>query len=282
MSLIDPRTGRLYDFIPRPGDAAPPGGVTSLRQRWGARELLSTFTRTADVFVDTGDLDHVRAIDLQMRFALNGTGNVPVSPFTFSMPALANTQLAVTVNRSVDPDAAPTGDVYLMPIGGIGSGGETLPVDVIVSRRLTVRVDFIPSPGTTGTPVWVEMMATPVENIGTRNRVVGWPEVNAGVPASGFVAAVASPANVQLLAARASRAQFIIVNTSTNADMIVRFGPGASWVGPTGTLVLPANTFSEYESPIGGYRGAVTASWNNAAPDGGALITEGNYFSPGQ
>jgi len=278
MRGVDPVTGELLDFTPLRGDSPEAHDVSKrggARRRWGNRVLLSTnplipasgAVRATATLIDTGDLGQARAINLQMRFAsvvagFSGQAFLPFSPRANAFAA--GLTLTVNVRRGTDPQAPPTVDSFAMPQQGL-----ILPFDIVTAR--TFGVDVVLSGGTGA--IWVEAVATVVEDIATANKVPGW-----AVSAPAFFASVASPAQVVLLPAFAARAQFIIVNTSTNADMIVKFGNGATWVGPSGSVVLPKNMFASYESPVGGYSGIVTGSWNNGAPDGGAIITEGTYF----
>lgn len=250
---------------------------------WGQRVLLSNiaalinappFAKLRATVLELPDAGRPRPIAVQMRFAFNSTssGNNPLLPFSPIWPAsppLAT--LRVTLRRGLDPQASVSVETKT-----IGAFPQQFPWDILVQRNLGIDVELV---GGTPTSIWIETVAAPVDLPAWRDQIKGWNR-NVTTPAN-FVAAVASPAQVTLLAANEARAQFIIVNTSTNADMIIDLGGGlggASWVIPTGSIVLPRNLFASYESPIGGFSGGpITASWT-AAPNGGALVTEGAYF----
>jgi hypothetical protein len=122
--------------------------------------------------------------------------------------------------------------------------------------------------------LWINVVATPVCQASPHALLTGWD----GVAQQTFVAAVASPLFVELAPYRNTRRSIYVVNTSTNADLILAFGEtqNASWVGPVGAIVLPQNTFATWEAPADGVPYTrITASWNNPTPNGGCLITEG-------
>lgn len=283
--LVDPDTGELLDN-PAPGrygDQVPgSGGTRTPRRRWGTRVLLSNipalmnaqpFARSRATVVETQDLGHPRLIDVQMRFALNAStqGNQPIQPFTPIFPlAPPLAALRIVLRRGLTPTGSVSTDTKTLT-----TFPQAFPWDILLERNLGIDVELIAG---TPTSLWIEVIATPVQYPGYRDQVRGWTR---NVTLTNFIAAVASPANVILLPANETRVQFFIVNTSTNADMIVALGdPGigpASWAIPTGSIVLPRNQFASYESPIGGFAGGpITASWT-AAPTGGALVTEGAY-----
>jgi hypothetical protein len=217
--------------------------------------------------VDTDDLGVPRALNLQLRFALNqilqGTSQ-PILPFSPRYPI--GVPISVETRRSVDARASLITETSI-----IQTTSDVLPFDIITARKLgvTVRVGAVP-----GTTVWVEAVATPVEDIATQNKILGWPVVNSQV----FSGASNAVQQVFLIP-NADRVQFVIVNTSTDGNLILSFGPAlASWAGPVGTIVLPKNMFASYESPVGGFRGQVSGIWDGAAPTGGALVTEGTFF----
>jgi hypothetical protein len=284
MSLFG-RRGNLEDFIPHAGDPAYVAKITSKAQRWGSRYLLSTdpallnlqsgIARNKATAIDTGTLPRTCQIHTQMRFALNGPNNGPILPFTPFCPLLTGifASLQVNVRRGADEQAPSTADVF-----GVDQAVGVLPFDILPARSLGIDLTLV-SPGGFST-VWVETISTIVNEPATRDKIIGWPRLSAATAPQALVAAVASPASVQFFRDRADRVQFIIVNTSTNANLILSFGTAdATWVGPVGAIVLPMNGFFSYESPVGGWRGRVTGSWNHAAPNGGALVTEGVYYS---
>jgi hypothetical protein len=306
--LFGPR-GQLQDFVPLPGDPTPEeqrkqGGHGS-RQRWGNTILLSNRTdlvqpaRTSATVVDTGDLHEAKPINIQMRFAVaqqQGAGGgkftlIAKLPFRPVFPGLGlapGTFLRVRVRRGTDPNAGVVVDEYRSLQT---STNDTFGVDTITARSLGIELELVAPAGQLAT-VYVETIATIVGREAQRNRLPGYPAI---VNAVNFVAASNVP--LAILNPHADRAQFIICNTSTNANMIVAFDPptdtpapvapgpiypvsAAAGPPPSGTLVLPANQFATYESPIGGWRGQVSAVWDNGAPNGGALVTEGAYFGP--
>jgi hypothetical protein len=283
MSLFS-RRGDLQDFVPLPGDPAYVAKITSKAQRWGSRFLLSTDpallnsrpprARNKVTAIDTGTLPRTHQIHVQMRFALNGANDNPILPFTPSCPLSPGiaAQLQVNVRRGTDEQGATTSDAF-----GVDSAIGVLPFDIMPARSMGIDLALTAAGLTT---VWVETIATIVNEPAARDKIIGWPRLSAATAPQALVAAVASPASVQFFRDRADRAQFIIVNTSANADLILSFGVAdATWVGPVGAIVLPMNGFFSYESPVGGWRGRVTGSWNHAAPTGGALVTEGVYYS---
>lgn len=274
--------GQLRDYMPRPGDPQPPPGhvdQTSHRQRWGQRVWLNTdptvptqkpFTRPSATVVDTGDLGRSHLIDVQFRFALTNTttGNAEL-PFVPTWSSGNSVGLKISVKRGLDPQATVAEDTYFI----VENTTNMVPFDIVAARSLTINVELTLPGGNLG-QVWLDCIATIVDDVSTKDRVIGYPVGGVGV----FVPAVASPGRATIAAASSKRVQFIVVNTSTNANLILSFDSAASWVGPHGNIVLPANSFATYESPIGGYSGIVTGSWDVAVPNGGALVSSGSYF----
>jgi len=275
--------GTLQDYIPRPGDPSPTVGHRndSKRQKWGGRYLISNFRNLRDAgvrnsvtVVSTGNLPLPMPIDVQLRFAANGTNNQPVLPFTYNMTGSA-TKLLVRVRRGTDPTASPTLDEYPMFPGNV------FPIDVITSRNLGVDV-IAQGLAVDDTTVWVEAIATPLQDIGPINKVYPWNVVtNQSFRATSAVGTVLLPYN-------SSRQQFYICNTSTDADLGIGFITGGqdaiapadlpTWPTTNIAFVLPRNSFAVYESPCPcGFKGHVTGVWSNAGT-GGALITEGAAF----
>lgn len=265
--------GGLTDFQRRVGDPALPvahplAGHGAAR-RWGKAVRLTVAgvpqPVNAATLIETGDLGQTYPIQLRFRFAPINPSNVDEAPVVWSRltPALLAGTLTIKVRRGTDPNA-PVG--VTESVLALGTASDTPDFDVVMARNLGVDVRIV------GAGLWVECVATEVHVEDYRDRIVGWTTVN---PAGGFfVAAVASPANVLLMNARKARVGFTLVNTSTNADMIVNFGTGASWVGPVGSIVLPAGSFSSFSSGFGGFNGDISASWNAAVPNGGILVTE--------
>jgi hypothetical protein len=270
--IIDER-GNLHDYIPRIGDPPPPGSKRggSKRQRWGGvRFLNKNSPNNRAVIIDTGDLGKIYPIDVQLRFAANAgaVGDNPVLPWTARFTELSGTVI-VTVIRSYDPDSAPIQETFVIDGNQAHPPfvGQTLPFDIINARALTVIVELFGAtlPGSPG--IWAEANATIAEEIADVAKVVGAP-----LQRNKFYAT--SAVLQQFLIAQPSRSQFIIVNTSTNADLMIGFDALTSWVGPVGSIVLPAIVpYASYESPSGGFRGDVFGIWNIAG-NGGALVTE--------
>lgn len=301
---VDPRTGELLDYIPRPGDPSYAQQMGKQRHsranRWGNRVLLAvqpsnntanlgtTQARNRATVVETGDLGIARPIAIQVRFALNGLGKpgLPFAPLTPPLISADVIQLRWTVRRGIDPSSTPTEDTYLQflsqPAGIVYGSIDRAPFDVIAARSLGIDVEIIQvGPTGSGPPTvsvltsnyWVEVVAYPIAVESEIQKMGAW----FNVVGPRFQAA--SAASVLLASNHAARCQFIIANTSTNANLYVSFGAPA--VIPTSaTLVLPAvPQFSVYESPIDGFRGPIYGIWDNAAPNGGALVTEGERMS---
>ena len=284
--------GTLQDFIPRPGDPPPsiPGRPDSKRQKWGGRVLLSDDAALQPfgimpraTLISTGDLKVPTPINIQLRFANNTgpTNRQPVLPFRY--PVQGGTQACrVVIRRGTDPTASPTEDSYIM------LPNDVLPIDTVTARELGVDVELnVPGAGA-GSTMWVEAIATPIEDVGPTNKV--YPYQVTQNPT--FIATNA--AAVALLPANSDRVQFFITNTSTDADLLLQFGLGPNlllpaWLpNPRGTLILPRGTFAVYESfspftfkgvpavaaPL---RGTIYGIWSNAG-NGGAMIHEGTAF----
>ena len=268
----------------------PPDFFTPRRatRQWGRRVLLAAngFAPAigtppltgVNTLIETHDLGRTYPINVQLRFAESDTDGNAILPFSAAFPTSFVSQFGCrfTVRRGTDMVAPVTSDEYIVqnPFGG--TAGQVLPFDIVTARSLGVDVEFFDTGSGLPEGIWVEAIATIVTDIGDQNKIQGY-----GVSTlQGVLAAVATPANTVLLPAHADRRQFVVVNTSTNADMILCFGEGASWGPPNvvGTIILPKNTFATYQSPVGGYTGIVSASWNDPAPNGGALVTEGTYF----
>lgn len=285
MSRVVGPYGDLQDYIGRTGDPSPATirpGHPSRRQRWGNRVKLSNNpngvfgpAKGSATVIDTGDLGRTHLFLVQMRFAAIAADGTPALPFFDEWP-LSNTTLTINVRRGVD-DLAPVAiDQFVMGQNGVG---DTLPFDVLAARD--IGVDLVLGNPAGQTSLWVEAITTIVTTPPIEAEVIGWPLRFGGTQ----IAAVATPGNVRLMASHNARAQFIIVNTSTNADLILSLDKSvipatgsATWgPPPVGSIILPKNVFATYESPVGGWRGEVWGSWNNAAPDNGAMVTEGLF-----
>lgn len=281
------RLGQLRDFEAFPGDEPPSffQNPDSMAQQWGRRILLTVNDFIANnpnptnvaTMIQTGDLGAAHPINVQLRFAQADSNGNPILPFTPAWPVSLTTGNVLTVNvrRGNDPVAPVTIDTYQLAADATGTAGPVLPFDIVTTRSLGIDVEY-DFPGGFANGVWVEAVATIVTTLSRQNQIFGW----AVASQEGVLPSVASPASRVLLTAHADRQQFVITNTSTNADLILSFAPTASWGPPVivGSIILPKNTFARYESPVGGYNGIVSGSWNNAAPDGGALVSEGTFF----
>ena len=283
---------RLQGGDPRVSAATP-------SDRWGNRVLLSnsailtssgpgTVTatggqppaRTSATIVSTRQFPLPRQISVGVRWALNDPAtNAPVLPFSSVMPPLTIVQQRALfrITQSVDPLAANFTDQF-----SVGPFPEEFPLDVLTARQLSVSVSM-PAQGAEPSPtsIWVEVIAGLVDEMSARNTIPGWSVNVNGIPIAApifptFVAAAAVGVSVPLLAANPGRTQFLIQNLSTDADLLLHFGGTAAWGPPiVGSIVLPRNQFSIYESPVGGFTGGVTGMWSTAAPTGGALVTQG-------
>jgi hypothetical protein len=245
--------------------------------RWGDRRLISDDaaqnnrgTNRRVVLVDTKDLGMPEAINIQIRFAANNAANnQPVEPFTYPAPG-AVSLVRITIRRGIDDQAGLTEDVFNLTVNDV------LPIDIVTCRWLTVTAEV--TGFGSGTTVWVEAIATPVHHIGPKNEAHPW-DVS-GNP--DFKAA--SAAAITLLGANSDRVQFFVVNTSTDADLLIQLGKGPNGLSPVfgatpkGTFILPRNMFAVYESPCPcGFKGAVFGIWSGAGT-GGAIIHEGTAF----
>jgi len=280
--------GKLQDFIPRFGDPDPSMGKRndSAAQKWGGRFLISNFKALTDrgvrknvTVITTGDLGMTAPINVQLRWARNDGANPnakagnPVPPFLYPLHGSA-TKVKVRVRRGIDPTSSVTVDEYELGVNDV------LPIDNITARWLGVEVEAIGAnpPVPDDTTTWVEAIATPVTNVGPKNEIHPWDV------AQNPIFRATSAAATTLLAANSDRVQFFIVNTSTNADLLVQLGLGPNGnnpvfgASPKGTFVLPRNNFFTYESPCPcGFKGTVFGIWSNAG-DGGAIVHEGTVY----
>lgn len=302
--LINADTGELRDFQPHQGDesyakiAARQKGQAA--RRWGNRTLLAVIpdvnanpllygqrsARNSANLLSISDLGREYPISVQVRFAqlIPGTGAAAL-PFNDINPGIGDplappVTLQLKIRRGVDPLATVTEDVYQMPnilninAGiGINNFSDSAPFDVITARSLGLDIAIAQTANVAVqqlSNVWIEAIATIIDDVSASARLPGW----GGAINTRFIAAAATTTTI--LRVRVCRSQFILTNTSTNANAYVAFSNQAILVPtPVATLVLPANQFARYESPIGGFTGYVTAIWDNATPNGGMLVTEG-------
>ncbi len=293
-------SGRLEDYIPRRGDASPTlgGRNDSRRQKWGGRRLISDNAALNEAgvprrvtLINTGDMGLPDTINVQLRFANNIpnvsgqdplgnpilAGNNPQFPFLYPAPS-GVFLVVVTVRRGVDRTVGSTTDTYEMTVNDV------FPIDNIAAANLSVDVEV--TGAGSGTTVWVEAIATPVDRVGPTNQVHPW-QVSQNPT---FINT--NPAAVSLLPPNSDRVQFFLTNTSTDQDLLIQLGRGPnnalpSFGPPTlGTFVLPRNNFNVYESPSpagfkgipgDGVRGSVYGIWSGAG-NGGVMIHEGTAF----
>ena len=298
MSNLIGSRGELLDFDSVPGDptyAEQAGRQDKQRaMRWGNRALIALNpdpntnpnlfgqkgARNSATVLQVSDLGREYPISVQIRFArVNVTTGAAVLPFVdlnWPIGGLADPPVILNfkIRRGVDPLAPVTDDLYrMLPVN---TKVDSVPFDVITGRSLGLEVS-IEQPG--GTPAqnnlcnfWLEAVATVLDDVSARARLPGYFTILNRT----FVPAV--NASVQLLASMNARAQFIIQNTSTNANLWVNFGFTAVLPPvPDATLVIKPGDY--YESPVGGYTGFVFGAWDDPAPNGGALVTEGTRKS---
>lgn len=270
-SPIDPRIirpdGTLNDFDElRPGDPPPPNLLDPIRQRqgWGSvRKLNRTGSNNKATMISIDDLGRSYPINVQLRFAADdGRGN-PVLPWVNTYSDVSG-NLDIMLRRGLSPDGSVTQNLFNID-GTTGAPGSVLPFDIVTARSMGVDLQL----NNAAADVWVEALATEVEDISTQNKILGW---NSGRTLFFAQAAIFS----QFLFAHPNRVQFIICNTSTTGDLYLGFGV-IPVIGGVGTMVLPKNTFATYESPVGGWRGDVFGVWDVAGA-GTALVTEGVFF----
>ena len=280
------RSGKLQDYIHRPGDGNPDDFKkrgNSSRQLWGSRAFISNFiadnnlgapkTRT---LVETPTFDEPTPINVQLRFAAAtpGPNPQPILPFLYTQPG-AMTRVITSVRRGIDEQASPTMDTYNT------APGDVLPFDIVTAKQLGIDCtasSFAPGGNFDDTRGFVEMIATPVCVVGPKNN--SYPYDVAANPS--FKTTAATP--FALLTPNPQRIQFFVVNTSTDADLLLQFGVGPNgnlptWApNPNGTLVLPRGGFAVYESPTPMcFKGTVWGIWSNVG-NGGAMLYEGNVY----
>lgn len=264
------RNGALNDYIPRIGDPVPPNGIAPRAQRFAGVALVPNFNSNGaqrKTLIDTGDLGSVKSLAVRLLFAFD-LNNSRVQPQLPWLPQYTGDgAIKVTIRRGLDTlsnvveeSTLILGAADLAPFGD----GDQFGLDIIEARNLSISVEF-----THGlSDVWVQATATEVTEIGTQERVPGWTR---------FEQRTIPAANVatQLAKARPGRTQFIIANTSTDADLYIGFSPAVNVLGPA-SIILPRNIFAQYESPVGGWAGEIWGMWT-PAPTGNAFVTEGFY-----
>lgn len=294
----------VEEYLRRIATGKDPVNPNARSDRWGNRILMSNDptllgldfaqpappaiqllqpapkARQSATIVDTRQFELPQQFAIGVRFARNNPiNNTAVLPFVSSYPFFSSTDMMATfqIRSSVDPMASLFVDELQMD----QFPGE-FPIDIVSARKLSIDVAI---PGRVGVPtfttVWVEVIASIASDIADRNKVSGWSRnANglAGLPT--FIASSAAP--TVLCTPNPGRSQFMIVNTSTNADLLILLSPNTTllptWGPPiVGSLVLPRNQYATYESPIGGFSGGVLGIWNTAVPDGGAIVTQGAF-----
>jgi hypothetical protein len=263
--------GELRDFERRPGD--PRQRIPAAARRWAGISLIKNANsnpQNRKTLIDTGDFGETCSVNIQLRFAFDAN-NSEVQPILPWDPVYrGDGTIRVSIRRGLDTLSnviEETTDIRspvdLAPFGD----GDQLGLDIVEARNLSISVEM-----THGlSDVWVQAVATVVEQIGTRDRVVGWERAEQRTIA-------AANAATQLAKARPGRVQYLVVNTSTNANLFV--GKDNAVSALNAMLVLPGGVgrFSHYESPVGGYRGELWGFWDVGAPNGNALVTEGFYY----
>lgn len=247
---------QIAHLEPRQGDISP-HNVPANVGRWGGVFTLQPGQSYTPVLTPMFPVNI--PIAYQIRFAPR-----PAGPFTPIVP-LGVDGVEVTLIKSIDLKSGGANERFIL------FDGMSQKTCTIIARNLAITLRSIGGEG--GANVTVQVSACPVAWVDCRDV--------AGTPASSYLTAVetfvpAAVGPVTLLAAKATRAQWFVQNTSTNADMIIKLGTGASWTGPSGSIILPRGSLGIYESPLDGYLGIVTAAWT-ASPNGGALVTEGSH-----
>jgi hypothetical protein len=241
---------------PRQGDITP-ADVPKNVGRWGGVFTLQPGQSYAPVMTPMYPINI--PIAYQIRFALS-----PAGPFTPVCPNGVD-GVEITLIKSIDLKSGGANERFRI------LDGQSQPSCTIIARNLNITVRSIGGEG--GANVTMQVSACPVAWVDCQD-VAGTPASSYASTVSTFVPAAVGP--VTLLAANAARAQWFVQNTSTNADMILKLGTGASFTGPSGTIILPRSSLGIYESPLDGYLGIITAAWT-AAPNGGAIVTEGTH-----
>jgi hypothetical protein len=301
--MVDAGTGELQDFIPRHGDepyAHRARTMNGRARRWGNRVLLAVApnadpiyklnsARNSANFISLSDLGESVSVAIQVRFALAiAASGQPLLPFADLTPLISDPSypapvLTLRLRRGVDPLAPVTDDVYQLP--GFGTDGlnkvqDCAPFDVITARSIGLDI-AITQPGATpaqvaGTCLWVEAVATKINEVSARARLPGYFNTFA---APKLIPSSATP--VIALPGHAGRAQFVLCNTG-NSNAWVSFGY-VPVISTSATFVLPAATatnFARYESPVDGFDGPVYVVWDGTGTlSGGLLVTEGTRKS---
>lgn len=237
----------------RQGDINP---LHDFNKNWG--QVATLHPGESKTLVTTQMFPINVPIAYQLRFSLEPSG-----PFAPALPAGID-GVRVQLLKSIDLRTGSADEQFTL------FGGQAQPSCVIICRKLSIVLTSLVGEG--GANVSLQAASCPVEFIDC-GELTGANQPYTGTSIN-FVAA--SVATTTLATPNTRRAQIIIQNTSTNADMIIAFGPGASFTGPFGTFILPRNTLGIYESELNGYGGVITAAWT-AAPNGGALVTEGSH-----
>ena len=294
-NLVDPQTGALLDFDPRPGDSdsawrARYGHARGHgRQRWGRRVQLATpnsgpvaptlvGVKSVANLVSTEDLETPQPIFTLVRFAAalsaggeDVTGTQQPPQFSRCAPnyGAALNFLKFTTSRVVDPSGVPTLDTSIVSLhsdANLNPMGDSVNFDTINCRQLDINVEMVGPPGTS---VWVEALSSVIEEPSRLEKLTGYQFARV------FAFAPTDHLPHLMLPARPARVQFIIVNQSPDSDLYVGFGLADPTVFPT--FILPKNISAVYESPIGGYNGPITGAFIGGVPTGSGVITDGSY-----
>lgn len=252
----------------------PPNPYGRPQNRWGQRALISTDparprgTGMSAVMVATQLFPEPSPWIVTFRYQLT----TPFQGFVLDETAwsgVVSAEHVQTIRRGIDELGGSATDLTTL-LGGIKHPSETL-----LAHSLEITVEFRQ---TAAVSMWVEIFAVPIDCfdptliVAPAGALAGW-----GTPV--VVRVPANAASVQLAAANVNRRQFYIQNNSTQ-DLAVLFGTVAAdfTVGSENwTFLLPGGANATYESPIGGYIGAIQGIWRNADAAGEALVTLGFF-----
>jgi hypothetical protein len=246
--------GLLYELTGRTGDLPRPGF-----DRWAkAKKLKAGESYT---FIQTGMLDIITPMALQLAFSIDGINFTPIVPITASQHAI------VTVTKSVDVKSGAFVESFdLTP-------GNGMPICSLIARALTVTVQNVPDSGTPD--LWVHAAACPTTMIDcgsiTSNPDSPWNDVITDTfPAN-------TPGNFVALPASNGAKQVIVQNNSA-VSLYLGFGTFIPSPGPPpfSNLILPGGIHAIWESQLGAFIGAV-----NAAFGPGGLATDFATFTRG-
>ena len=246
--------GLLHQLTGREGDIPRPGF-----DRWAkAKKLKAGESYT---FIQTGMMDIITPMALQLAFSIDGIDFSPIVPLTASQHAI------VVITKSVDVKSGAFNETYdLTP-------GNGMPICSLIARALAVTVQNVPDSGSPD--LWVHAAACPTTMIDC-NSIVANPDspwndvVTDTFPANTAGPFVALPAS--------TGAKQIIIQNNTAVPLYLGFGSFNPTPGPPpfSNMVLPGGINAIWESQLGAFIGAV-----NAAFGPGGLATEYATFTRG-